>query len=244
MCGIEKKRHGERYRSWLAWILASTLSLVLAACTGSTEPLEAVADATSTASVDDQGNLSGGNDSGGNSSGGNDPEEGGGTSAGAPTVSLSASDSSVPEGGSVTLSWTAAGADGCSASGGWSGQLGTSGSQTVGPVAGGTTFSLNCSGPGGTSLEMISVAVVGPVELSWVAPDQNVDGSELVDLAGYRVYYGESSRDYSESVELRDTGATSHTLNLATGSYYFAMTAFDTEGHESSYSNEVQRYRP
>ena len=237
MFGIARKLHRELF----VWIVASTLSLVLSACTGSTESIEnrMMSESVSTRGTDDLGDGPASNDSGANGS-----EDSGGTSSGAPTVSLSASDSSVPEGSSVTLSWTANGADSCSASGGWSGQLGTSGNQTVGPVSAGTTYSLNCSGPGGTSLEMISVAVVGPVELSWVAPEENVDGSELVDLAGYRVYYGESSREYSESIELRDTAATSHTLNLATGSYYFAMTAFDTEGHESSYSNEVQRYRP
>ena len=231
MCGIVR----ERRRDWFNWVLASFLSLALAACSGSVVPIEdsQMSESAFTGEADDLGNDQQ-----------DGVEDSGGTASGTPTVSLSASDLSIPEGGSVTLSWTSAGADSCSASGGWSGQLDTSGSQVVGPVAAGTTFSLNCSGQGGTSLEMISVAVVGPVELSWVPPEQNVDGSELVDLAGYRVYYGESSRDYSDVVELSDTTATSHSLDLATGSYYFAMTAFDTEGHESSYSNEVQRYRP
>jgi hypothetical protein len=156
---------------------------------------------------------------------------------------LSASDLTIREGGSVKLIWNSVDANSCSASGGWSGQRAISGEQTIGPITAGTTFSLNCSGPGGTSLEMISVAVVGPVELSWVTPEENVDGSELVDLAGYRVYYGERSRDYSDVLELSDPTATSHKLNLPTGNYYFAMTAFDSEGHESAYSNEVQRLR-
>ncbi len=236
MFGIAKKLH----QKLLVWIVVSTLSLVLSACTGSSESLRdrLNSESASTRGADNPVDTSG------DGSGDNAAEDSGGTTSGAPAVSLSASNTSVQEGGSVTLSWTAAGADSCSASGGWSGQLDTSGSQVVGPVSAGTTYSLNCSGPGGTSLEMISVAAVGPVELSWVAPEENVDGSELVDLAGYKVYYGDSSRDYSESIELRDSSATSHTLQLASGSYYFALTAFDTEGHESSYSNEVQRYRP
>jgi hypothetical protein len=227
---------GKHHRNWIVWIFASILSLALAACTGSVEPLVdgVMSEAATSVGANDQGDGLEGNSG----------EESGGTASNAPTVGLTASDLTVPEGGSVTLSWHAPGADSCSASGGWSGQLDTSGNRLVGPMQAGTTFSLNCSGPGGTSLEMISVAVVGPVELSWVPHEQNVDGSELVDLAGYRLYFGESSRDYSDSVELSDTTATSHTLELATGSYYIAMTAFDTEGHESNYSNEVQRYRP
>ena len=92
-------------------------------------------------------------------------------------------------------------------------------------------------------LEMISVAVIGPVQLSWVAPSENVDGSQLTDLAGYRIYYGLSSRSYSDMVELVDPGMTSHTLSLASGDYFMAMTALDGEGNESGYSNEVLKTR-
>jgi len=242
VCGIKLEPH----RDWFTWFFVSILSLVLVGCTGTSVPIEelALSESASTSGVNEQGNGSEGNGSEGDGSEGDGSDGDGGTASNAPAVSLSASNLSIQEGGSVTLSWTAAGADSCSASGGWSGQFGSSGNQTVGPVVAGTTFSLNCSGPGGTSLEMISVAVVGPVELSWVAPEQNVDGSDLVDLAGYRVYYGDNSRDYSDSVEVADTTATSHSLDLPTGDYYFAMTAFDSEGHESNYSNEVQRYRP
>jgi len=168
------------------------------------------------------------------------PSAGSGT---APSVSLSASELTVSEGGSTTLSWTASGADSCTASGGWSGTLDTSGSRTVGPLSSGTTFSLSCSGSGGSTLEMISIAVVGPVALSWVAPTENVDGTALTDLAGYRIYYGSTSRSYSDMVQVGDPTATSHTLNLASGDYYVAMTALDAEGNESSYSNEVMKTR-
>ena len=234
-------------------ILASVFSLVLAGCSGSVEPVDDGVVSESMVSHE-AGRVVSESDFFGNEPARfgtgleGDVLQSAGTSGDAgssgPAVRLTASDLSVTEGGSVTLSWSAIGADSCSASGGWAGQLNTSGSQTVGPMVAGTTYSLSCSGPGGTALQMISVAVVGPVELSWIAPEENADGSELVDLAGYRLYYGESSRDYSEVIELLDAAATSHTLDLPTGDYFFAMTAFDSEGHESSYSNEVKRYRP
>jgi hypothetical protein len=167
----------------------------------------------------------------------------GGSGSGAPSVSLTASAVEINEGGSVNLSWSAANADTCTASGGWSGSLGTSGSRNVGPLSVGTTFSLSCTGPGGSALEMLSVAVIGPVELSWLAPEENVDGSTLTDLAGYRIYFGTSSRNYSDRVDLLDPGATAHTLTLASGDYYVAMTALDAEGNESGYSNEVVKTR-
>jgi hypothetical protein len=165
------------------------------------------------------------------------------TSGDAPTVSLSADALTVGEGGSTTLRWSATNADSCTASGGWDGTVATSGSMSVGPLDAGTTFSLSCSGPGGSALEMLAVAVEGPVALSWIAPDQNVDGSPLTDLAGYRIYYGQESRSYSDMVELGSPGATNYTLTLASGDYYVAMTALDAQGNESAYSNEVVKTR-
>ncbi len=59
------------------------------------------------------------------------------------------------------------------------------------------------------------------------------------DLAGYKVYYGNSSRSYSINVNVGNQ--TSYTVsNLVEGEiYYFAATAYDFSGNESGYSNEV-----
>jgi hypothetical protein len=58
-------------------------------------------------------------------------------------------------------------------------------------------------------------------------------------VAGYKIYYGTSSRNYEFSVYVGDT--TTYTVsNLQEGgTYYFAATAVDTSNLESSYSNEV-----
>ncbi len=59
------------------------------------------------------------------------------------------------------------------------------------------------------------------------------------DLAGYKIYYGYSSRSYSSSIDVRKK--TSYTIsNLEEGvTYYFAATAYDKRKNESGYSNEV-----
>ena len=209
-----------------------SMTLLVAGCTGSSARTDDVESATGSTASTGSGS---GSDSG---SGSGSPP-----SADAPTVTLSASDLEISEGGSVSLSWSATDADSCTASGGWSGTLATSGSQNIGPLTAGTTFSLSCTGSGGSVLEMLSVGVIGPVQLSWVAPDENVDGSSLTDLAGYRIYYGTSSRNYSDMVDLSNPGATAHTLTLASGDYYVAMTALDADGNESAYSNEVIKTR-
>ncbi|MEJ2088952.1 MAG: hypothetical protein P8Y69_10885, partial [Gammaproteobacteria bacterium] len=162
----------------------------------------------------------------------------------APTLSFTASDTVVDPGGSVTLNWSATDVTGCSASGGWSGARGASGSELVGPIDASTTFSLSCTGPGGNVIEMLTVSTVNAVPLSWVAPTENVDGSTLTDLAGYRIYWGTSSRTYTDMEELTDPQATSHTLSLVSGDYFVAMTALDAQGNESAYSNEVVKTSP
>lgn len=156
-----------------------------------------------------------------------------------PSVSLQAAASVVDEGTATQLSWTSADADTCTASGGWSGSRSTSGSVSTGPLDRRTTFTLTCTGAGGSAVSMISVAVNGTVALSWQAPTENVDGSPLTDLDRYRIYYGVSSRSYDQSVEVTSAGASSHSLTLPSGDYFFAMTAVDADGNESAYSNEV-----
>lgn len=71
--------------------------------------------------------------------------------AAAPTVSLAAASTTVGSGGSTTLTWTSTNATACTASGGWSGTLAANGSQSTGPLAASTSFTLTCSGDGGTS---------------------------------------------------------------------------------------------
>ncbi len=59
------------------------------------------------------------------------------------------------------------------------------------------------------------------------------------DLAGYKIYYGNSSRNYDSNVDVGNQ--TSYTVTgLVEGeTNYFAITAYDMAGNESSYSSEV-----
>jgi Galactose oxidase, central domain len=80
-----------------------------------------------------------------------------------PTVTISASPSTVTVNGSVTLTWSSTNATSCTASASpsesdWSGQVTTNGSQPVTPVSVGTiTYSLQCSGTGGSASESAPV---------------------------------------------------------------------------------------
>ena len=63
-------------------------------------------------------------------------------------------------------------------------------------------------------------------------------------LAGYKLYYGTQSRNYSFFVDVGNS--TSYLLsNLSGGTtYYTAVTAYDKTGAESGYSNEVSYSAP
>jgi putative Ig domain-containing protein len=78
------------------------------------------------------------------------------------------------------------------------------------------------------------------VALSWQAPTQNADGSALVDLKGYKVHYGPASKSYSDTIQVSNAGITTYVVeNLNAGKYYFAVTAYNSAGQESSLSPEV-----
>jgi hypothetical protein len=79
-------------------------------------------------------------------------------------------------------------------------------------------------------------ALAADITLAW-----DLNGEP--DLAGYKLYLGNQSRNYTQVIDLGRT--TQYTLrNLLDGTiYYFTLTAYNLKGLESSFSNEV-RYPP
>ena len=74
------------------------------------------------------------------------------------------------------------------------------------------------------------------VSLSWTAPTTNQDNTPLTDLAGYKVYHGFASRSYDVTI---DVGLTTSAVlsDLQDGrTYYFAVTAYDTSGNQSLFT--------
>jgi hypothetical protein len=81
---------------------------------------------------------------------------------------------------------------------------------------------------------IVTAAYAGQVTLGW---EPNTEP----DLAGYKIYYGNSSRNYTQIKDVKDKTAT---LRIITGliegqTYCFAATAYNTSGLESNYSAEV-----
>jgi len=97
-----------------------------------------------------------------------------------------------------------------------------------------------------TALPAFSIAVrqatSGSATLSWTPPTTNSDGTPLVNLAGFRIVYGQASRQYSQVLDIPSpVVATAMIENLSAGTWYFAVKAYTSAGVESDVSNEASK---
>ncbi len=77
----------------------------------------------------------------------------------APSVNLTANPMSVSYGGSSVLSWNSTNATSCVATGAWSGVKPTSGTSNTGALTSTKTYTLTCSGAGGSASDYVTVSV-------------------------------------------------------------------------------------
>jgi Putative Ig domain len=97
-----------------------------------------------------------------------------------------------------------------------------------------------------TSLPTFSITVTsittGAAELQWAAPTMNTNGTALVDLAGYLVYFGTAPSTLTQTITISNASATSYVVNgLVAGTWYFAVQAYDSQGNRSALSNIVSK---
>src|SRR4030043_821228 len=83
-----------------------------------------------------------------------------------------------------------------------------------------------------SSLFLYQSALAAQIKLAW---DANTESN----LAGYKVYYGTSSKSYTGSVDVGNTTAYDLTGLTEGKTYYIAVTAYNTSSTESVYSTEV-----
>lgn len=101
-------------------------------------------------------------------------------------------------------------------------------------------------GSDSSSLSAFSITAtqvaLGSMTLSWIPPVENTDGTTLVDLFGYRLYFGVSEGNYPNRIELDTAGIASYVVeNLLPDTYYVVITSVNASGVESIYSNVVTR---
>ncbi len=82
----------------------------------------------------------------------------------------------------------------------------------------------------------------GSASLSWVAPAERADNTalSLSEISGYAIYYGTSAGNYTNTLSINDSSATSATVNdLSVGTYYMVVVTRDTDGRESEHSSVI-----
>jgi hypothetical protein len=78
------------------------------------------------------------------------------------------------------------------------------------------------------------------IELNWIPPTVNADGTPISDLAGYVIYIGRSaSGDFTHFVAVDDPDLRTSQIELPRDELMFAITAVNSDGLESEVSNVV-----
>lgn len=96
------------------------------------------------------------------------------------------------------------------------------------------------------SLPAFAIAVTqtggGTATLSWLPPQQNTDGTPLVNLAGYHVYYGTNASSLSKLVKIANPGVSTYVISdLSPGTWYFSVKAYNAKNVESDFSAKVSK---
>lgn len=99
-------------------------------------------------------------------------------------------------------------------------------------------------GASSVSLRPFSVSVMqdaaATLTVSWQPPSLNDDETPLLDLQGYKIYYGTLSRQYDRVINVSNPGVTTFLIEgLVPGKYYVAVTSYTSERIESDFSNEL-----
>ena len=85
----------------------------------------------------------------------------------------------------------------------------------------------------------------GTASLTWTPVTKNTNGTVLGNLAGYRVHYGTSANGMTTVVTLANPSLTNYLVtNLSSGTWYFGITAYASNGVDSSLSNVGQKTIP
>ncbi|OHA85535.1 MAG: hypothetical protein A2591_03985 [Candidatus Yonathbacteria bacterium RIFOXYD1_FULL_52_36] len=163
-----------------------------------------------------------------------------------PTLTLSASPLSVTTGNSTTLTWSGTNATTCTASGAWFGTTTTSGSQTIVPAAS-TTYTLTCTGAGGSIAKSVSVSVTAATDttapriVSATVSNTTATGATITLTASEPVTatisYGTSSNSLTTTAT-SNTAGTTHVFDLTNltrkTAYFYQLSLRDAAGNTTT----------
>lgn len=87
-----------------------------------------------------------------------------------------------------------------------------------------------------------TVKATGTAQVSWTPPTTTTDGATLLNLAGYYIYYGTNPSALTQEIQISNIGLTTYDVgNLSSGTWYFVVTSYTTNGTQSAPSNVVSQ---
>jgi Calx-beta domain len=87
-----------------------------------------------------------------------------------------------------------------------------------------------------------TTAATGTATVSWTAPTLDTNGSPLTDLAGYNLHYGKTPTTMTNVIAVNDPASGSYVIgNLAPGTWFFAVVAYNAQAVESTLSSIVSK---
>ena len=101
-----------------------------------------------------------------------------------------------------------------------------------------------------SSINSVRKAIEPPSIVTWIPPTTYADGTPLVGLSKYRLYYGTSDYLLQAVIDINTT-VSSHSFTtseidaigsrmIGNRSHFFALTAIDNDGIESSFSDSFE----
>lgn len=126
-------------------------------------------------------------------------------------VTLNVSPSTTNSPIAPTVTWSATGATGCTASDGWSGSKAISGTETLPSITKTTKFTLTC------------VSATGPATFSWTPPATNSDGTPASGITGYQLMLGTDSANLARGPILPATPTQNVTVQVTPGKQFFTL---------------------
>lgn len=112
------------------------------------------------------------------------------------------------------------------------------------PAVGAQTGNQTASprGDSQTSPPASAGGTLGAATLSWTAPLQNTDGSVLLNLSGFKIYYGRAPGTLDSTISVTNPSVSTYVVeSLSTGTWYFGVAAINSQGVESPLSNVASK---
>lgn len=95
---------------------------------------------------------------------------------------------------------------------------------------------------GGTSGGSGGSTSGGSATVHWTPPRANTNGSSLTNLSGYIISYGPSTAKTPTTIKVTNPGLASYEIDgLTSGTWYFAVSAYNSSGATSALSNVVSK---